>query len=164
MMWVFFDASALVKRYSAESGAALLNELFLRHPVERMTCTTLGILEIVSVFVRKRNDGRLSQRLFAQAMLEFSNEVIENEAFPITAIQDDVILASLDLIPRHNINATDAVILRSCLNFQQALLRRSDHVVLWSCDKRLLRAATQEGIVVFDPEVMTGEELQALLA
>ena len=61
MHWIYFDASALIKRYSQETGTPLVNEVFRLLPRSRMTCSTLGILEIVSVLVRKRNDGRLNQ-------------------------------------------------------------------------------------------------------
>jgi predicted nucleic acid-binding protein len=64
MQWIYFDASALIKRYSQETGTPLVNEVFRLLPRSRMTCSTLGILEIVSVLVRKRNDGRLTQTLF----------------------------------------------------------------------------------------------------
>ena len=37
-VWVYFDASALVKRYSAEDGTDLVNELFRQLPLSQMTC------------------------------------------------------------------------------------------------------------------------------
>ena len=70
----------------------------------------------------------------------------------------------LDLIAQHNINATDAIILRSCLNLQQLLQNQGHRLVLWSCDKRLLRAAQNEGVEVLDPEVETKAQLQMLLS
>jgi predicted nucleic acid-binding protein len=164
VVWVYFDASALVKRYSPEDGTELVNELFHQLPIAQMTCAVIGVLEIISVLVRKRNDGRLSLKLFTQAMLELNKEIIEDENFPIASIDDELILSTLDLIPQHNINATDAITLRSCLNLQQLLQNQGQHLVLWSCDKRLLRAAQHEGIAVFDPEVETMTQLQTTLA
>jgi predicted nucleic acid-binding protein len=163
VVWVYFDASALVKRYSSEDGTELVNELFQQLPVEQMTCAVIGVLEIISVLTRKKNDGRLSSRLFTQAMVELNREVIEAEAFSIASIDDELALSALDLIAQHNINATDAIILRSCLNLQQVLQNQGHRLVLWSCDKRLLRAAQQEGTAVFDPEVETKAQLQILL-
>jgi hypothetical protein len=43
VLWVYFDASALVKRYSSEDGTELVNELFHRLPVEQMTCAVKRI-------------------------------------------------------------------------------------------------------------------------
>ena len=164
MVWVYFDASALVKRYSSEHGTELVNELFHQLPVETMTCAMIGVLEIISVLVRKRNDGRLPQKLFAQAMVELNQEIIEDEGSSIASLDDELILSALDLIAQHNINATDAIILRSCLNLQQVLQNQENRLVLWSCDKRLIRAAQQEGVAVFDPEVETKATLQTLLS
>lgn len=58
---------------------------------------------------------------------------------------------------------TDAVILRSSLNWSQELQTQGNRMILASSDKRLLRAAKLEGIEVFDPEVATITELQMLL-
>jgi len=159
--WVYFDASALVKRYTAETGTALINELFQRLPADRLTCATIGLLEIVSVLVRKRNDGRLSADLFAQAMLEINHEIIENPAFLVTAIADSLLISALPLIAQHNLNATDAIILQSSLDFQSNL--DSEKLILWTSDKRLVRAANQEGLTTFDPEVDTLMTLESFL-
>lgn len=164
MLWVYFDASALVKRYSSEDGTELVNELFQQLPIEQMAFAMIGVLEIISVLVRKRNDGRLSPKLFTQAMLELNKEVIEDAAFSVASVDDELFLSALDLIAQHNINATDAIILRSCLNLQQVLQNQGHRLVLWSCDKRLLRAAQHEGVEVFDPEVETKAQLQTLLS
>jgi len=163
MPWIYFDASALVKRYSQESGTPLVNEVFRHIPSAQMTCSTLGILEIVSVLVRKRNDGRLGRELFEQAMIEFKAEVIDHEEFLAASVNDELLLSALELISRHNINATDAVILRSVLNLQQALQSADGELMLWSSDKRLVRAAQAEGITAFDPEEETIDHLHQLL-
>jgi len=53
-MRVFFDASALVKRYVPEDGTALLNEIFVHLPLAQMTCAMPGILEIVTQNSQKK--------------------------------------------------------------------------------------------------------------
>ena len=161
MFRLYFDASALVKRYAAEDGTGLVNEIFHRFPPNQLTCATIGVLEIVSVLVRKHNDGRLPTRLFDQAMLEIEQEIIENEALVITPLEDSTIVAALGLIGLHNLNATDAIILRSCLDLQAGM--SGDPAILCTSDKRLARAAQQEGLVVFDPEVDTLTQLDDLV-
>lgn len=161
MLRIYFDASALVKRYAAEDGTALVNEIFNRIPLNQLTCASIGVLEIVSVLVRKHNDGRLPPPLFSQAMLELNQEIIENETFGVTAIEDNLIIAALALIGKHNLNATDAIILKSSLDFQARF--SNDRMVLCTSDKRLARAAQQEGITVFDPEIDTLAQLENLL-
>jgi len=163
MQWVYFDASALIKRYSQETGTPLVNEVFRSLPRSRMTCSILGILEIVSILVRKRNDGRLNQTLFEQAMIEFRAEVIDHEDFSAASVNDALLLSALDLIAKHNLNATDAVILRSALNLRQVLREGGDDLMLWTSDKRLVRAAQSEDVTVFDPEEETIGRLHQLL-
>lgn len=162
MFWAYFDASALIKRYSSETGTPLINEIFHSLPVSRMTCSTMGILEIISILTRKRNDGRLNQTLFDQSMIEFRNEIIDNEAFLTTPVNDAVLLSSLDLIRKHNLNATDAIILWSAIELQQVLQLQNDELVLLTSDRRLVRAAQAESVIVFDPEVDTVIQLHQL--
>lgn len=152
MEWIYFDASALIKRYSSEIGTPLVNEAFRRIPLSRMTCSTLGILEIVSVLVRKRNDGRLDRTIFEQAMTEFKAEVIDSEDFAATPVNDGLLLSAVELITRHNLNASDAIILRSALDLRRVLREKGDDLTLWTSDKRLMRAAKGERVSVFDPE------------
>ncbi len=164
MQWIYFDASTLIKRYSQESGTSLLNEAFHRVPLNRMTCSTLGILEIISILVRKRNDGRLNQALFEQAMIEFRAEVIDHQDFAATSVNDALLLSALDLIAKHNVNATDAVILRSALDLKNTLQTEGDELMLWTSDRRLVRAGRLEGMTVFDPEQETVDRLHQLLS
>ncbi len=127
-----------------------------------MVCSTLGILEIFSVLVRKRNDGRLPKELFDQAMVEFRAEVVDQEEFATTAVNDVLLLSALDLVAKHNLNATDAVVLRSVLDLRRILQEGGDDLVLWTSDRRLGRAAKREGIASFDPAVDTVDRLEEL--
>jgi predicted nucleic acid-binding protein len=163
MLWIYFDASALIKRYSQESGTQLINEAFQRLSPRQMTCSLLGVLEIVSILVRKRNDGRLAQILFEQAMAEFKAEVIDSEEFLATSVDDIIVLSSLDLIAKHNLNSNDAIILRSALNLNLILQSQGDVLSLWTSDRRFIRAAQNEGLTVFDPEIETIDALKLLL-
>ena len=160
MPWVYFDASALIKRYTQEKGTSLVNEAFRLLGPSHMACSIISILEIVFALVRKRNDGRLDQALFEQAMIEFRNEVIDQEEFVTTSVNDSLLFSALDLIAKYSLNATDAVILRSALILRQAL---TEDLTLWASDRRLGRAAQDEGLVVFDPEGETMDRLHQLL-
>ena len=163
MLRVYFDASALVKRYSQELGTALVNEVFRLLPVERMTCSMLSVVEVVSILVRKRNDGRLKQDQFEHAIAKFRAEVIDAPEFSAESVDDDLLMASLDLVARHNLNATDCAILRSALDLRSSLTLAGEDLLLCTSDRRLARAATDEGIKVFNPEKETEDTLRQLL-
>jgi hypothetical protein len=96
-------------------------------------------------------------------MSEFNNEVIAPKNFSAAQINDALLLSSLSLISKHNINAADAAILRSAINLRDALQPTGEDLMLWASDKRLVRAAPAEGIKVFNPEAETVDTLRQLL-
>ena len=163
MTWYYFDANALAKRYSPEKGTDLISELFRQVSIAQMTCLTLSLLEIMSILVRKKNDGRLSKDTFDQAVINFQAEIIDSDDFVKSAINDNLVLSAFSFIARHSINSTDAVILRSVLNLKARSDANGDRMVLLTSDKRLVKAARNENVIVFDPEVETLASLQTLL-
>lgn len=160
MRQIFFDASALAKRYAAETGTPLVNRAFDLVPVAHaMTCSATTLLETLSILVRKRNGGQIDQRSYEDAVIKFQTEVVMDAMFAITSVNDQLLHDAELFIPKHNINATDAVILRSALTLQQTLRAAGDDVVLWTADKRLVRAAQAEALPVLDPEVASIDEV-----
>jgi predicted nucleic acid-binding protein len=123
----------------------------------------VGIAEVVSILVRKRNGRIVSRLTYSQAMVNFRAEVINQtqvqKIVPFTAL----VIAALALISQHSINATDAILLRSALDLTASLRARSDDLVLIASDGRLLRAARAEGLIVFNPETQTTADLDLLL-
>ena len=55
MNYFWLDASALVKRYVAETGTPVVNYFFTRVPLQQMLCLLESVGEIISVFVRRRS-------------------------------------------------------------------------------------------------------------
>ena len=49
MYYFYFDASALVKRYTQEIGSDKVNFLFNNVPLNRMMCLILGIIDILDL-------------------------------------------------------------------------------------------------------------------
>jgi predicted nucleic acid-binding protein len=160
----FLDASGLAKRYSLEHGAERIDRLFDGAPRDRLMCLTLGVAEVVSVLVRRRNGGLLSPAAFVQGMTNLKAEVLDPDDFATLALEDVVILDSLPLIDKHSINSTDAVVLRLCIELAGQLRAGGDGLVLVTSDRRLLKAAQAEALVTFDPEAQTQAELDAPLA
>lgn len=155
--------SALAKRYTPEPGDVLIDHLFDSVTPERMFVFSLGVAEVVSILVRKRNDKRLSASTFAQAMADFSAEIIHPANLHKVAADNTLVLAALPLIQTYSINATDAVILRSALGLATHLRTGGDDLVLVAADDRLLKAARAEGLLTFTPETQTQPDLDALL-
>jgi predicted nucleic acid-binding protein len=135
----YLDASAFVKRYTVELGSAavslLVEDLLPARPTRLLT-SWLGFLEIVAVLNRHRNDGRFT---------------------------DDVAARALNLVMRHNLNASDALYLRQMLDWQAGCDPQTDALASIAADERLLRAAQAEGITTFNPETAKPDTVERLL-
>ena len=163
MNYFWLDASALVKRYVVETGTPVVNYFFARVPLQQMLCFLESVGEVISIFVRRRNGGAITESGFNQAMLELRFEMslcVEVEKVYPTESQ---ITASWGLIVTHSINSTDAIILRCALDSAIELRGAGDDLILVATDARLLRAAQAEGLRTFNPETDSQTVLDAHL-
>jgi hypothetical protein len=128
-----------------------------------MTCFGINVGEIVSILVRKHNDGRLNDRDFGNALSEFSHEVIENTDFVYLSTDNTDIEPSLKYIQQYNLNATDAVILHSAFELYLTLRAYDHELILITSDKRLLDAAIAMSLPCLNPEIETLRNLKILL-
>ncbi len=152
MNFFWLDASAYAKRYVAEKGTQLINYLFTRVPLGRMVCLSEGGGEIIFVFVRRRNEGKITTTRFSHIRERFEAEFINRDEIGRVFPTEDQITNSWDLIEKHSINSTDAILLQCALDRANELRMNGDNLILVSSDKRLLRAAQGERLLTFDPE------------
>ena len=163
MNYFWLDASALVKRYVAETGTPVVNYFFTRVPLQQMLCLLESVGEIISVFVRRRNGRTITGSGFNQAMLDFRSEVSLCAEVERVYPTEGQIAASWGLIETHSINSTDAIILRCALDSAIELRADGDDLILVGPDVRLLRAAQAEGMLTFNPETDSQTVLDAHL-
>ena len=144
-MW---DASALAKRYVTENGSPTVNVLIESSAYGLMTFTLLGYAETYAILRR-----RMNAKIFTQSQYAFVNsalrlDVIESLRYEFAPVES-LILTSLPLIERHNLNSSDAAILAAYLRYQ-SLRQPGETCVLVASDHRLLRSARAEGLPAFD--------------
>src|SRR5262249_709497 len=132
-------------------------------PAERLMCLNLGMLEVISVFVRRSNAGLLTSSELNQALTDFRTEVMDAVPFAKVVLTGPTVLAAIPLIQTYSVNSTDALVLRSALDAGVTLRAAGNDLVLVSSDKRLVKAAQAEGLRTFDPETQTQADLDALL-
>lgn len=160
MYYFYFDASALVKRYTRETGSDTINFLFANVPLTHMQCLILGAMEVFWICVRKGNDGRITKREFVRAVTHLKNEVIDRHSeFKTISVPDTLVLNSMSLIENHSINSVDAIVLHSALDIATELRNTGNRLVLVASDQRLLRAAQTEGMLIFNPEIDSQQTL-----
>ena len=163
MRFFFLDASALAKRYAPEVGTPLINHLLDNVPQDRLHLFNVGIGEVLSLLVRKKNAGLLSAAEYAQALVEFGAEIVSSSLLHRLVADNALVTASLTFIEVYSINATDAIILRLAFDLAVQLRTAGQDLMLVASDQRLLRAAQAEGLVTFDPEAQSQMVLDALL-
>lgn len=160
MLYFYFDASALVKRYTDEIGSDEIDYLFTNVPLDRMHCLLIGAIEVFWICVRKRNDGRITTDQFAQATGYLDHEVLSIISdFKTIPIPDTLVLNSVSLIETHSLNSVDALVLQSAMDIDIELHNDGNRLVLVASDQRLLRAADNEGLLVFNPETDSQKDL-----
>lgn len=162
MAQFYWDASGLIKRYFAEVGSDTADAFFDNVPRQDMYSSPIGYTETYSLLVRRFNERVIDLPAFRAAITSLQNETVNDPDLGFLPISDDNTFSSIAIITKHNINATDAAILTMLL----AYVRQpgSLHCVLISCDKRLLRAASMEGLTTVNPQWMQATDVSAFLA
>lgn len=159
----WLDANAFVKRYIVENGTPLINYLFTHVSLEKLYCLLEGVGEIVSVLVRIRNRGEITTEGFNYVKQLFDDEIIHRDEVKLMLSTENQITASWELIEKHSLNSTDAILLQCALDRTQTLRTNGDNLILVSSDKRLLSATRKEGLLTFDPETDNQAALDILI-
>jgi predicted nucleic acid-binding protein len=163
VFFVYLDASALVKRYVVESGTPTVNHLFHRVPTSCMVVLSVGLAEVISILIRQRNAGVIPPARFPQLIRDVRAEVGIWSPVRVIPVSNDLADQAFDLIDKHSINSTDAILLRSALDLDASLRASGHELLLVSSDLRLIRAAQAEGLATFNPEAQSAADLDAIL-
>jgi predicted nucleic acid-binding protein len=160
--WWLWDASALSKRYFGEAGSETVNALFSSIPYHQMATTPWSYAETYSILLRRYNGGMIDLPSFTVSLSSLQAEVVDNPSFGFLSIDDATVFASIALIRRYNLNATDAALLTTFNAYRDAY--PNDPCVIIASDHRLLRAATAEGYKILNPELLYPRDLPQFIA
>ncbi len=165
MNYFWLDASAVVKRYIEETNGTPEMRYFFGHvPPERMMiCRSVTIGEVISIFVRRKNNREITTVDFNQIKQLFETEITQQsdvvKVYPTNNQADD----SVRLIETYSINSADAIILQCAIDTTIELRMNEDNLVLVSSDKGLIRASRNEGLLTFNPETDSQTTLDVLI-
>jgi predicted nucleic acid-binding protein len=162
MTLLLWDASGLVKRYTAEAGGDTVDALFTHVAPTDMATTPWGYVESYSILLRRYNAGVIDLDAFNNAEALLRTEVGAGSDFGMLSVTDEMIFAGLAIMRKHNLNSTDAAILTLFLSSVPS--PPPPDCVLVASDKRLLRAADAEGFKTLNPELMPAADVPAFLA
>lgn len=160
---VFWDASALAKRYTEESGRDTVDALFANATASQMVATPWTYAETYSILLRRYNGGVLDRRTFTGAVTLLQAEVVHDPDFRLLTIADATVFASLALMRAHNINAVDAALLAAYLGASQ-ISSAATPGLLVTADQRFERAARAERLPTLNPQTLAAADVPAFLA
>ena len=164
MIYFWLDANAMAKRYIVEKGTPLINHFFDNVSANRIICLFDSMDETRFVIAKKRNEGKITQSEFQQAIQQFEDEVVNStEVVQVHATVNQK-KAARQLIHDYPINSTDAYILQCALDKANQLRTAGHDLILVSSDKRLLNAARRQDLRRFDPETDSQTALDILMS
>ena len=161
MALLFWDASGLVERYFPEVGSSTVDALVLHAAPHSMASTPWGYAETYSILLRRHNAGVLDLAAFSGSVAALQTEVVAGPHFGLLTVTDAHVFSSIGAMRRHNLNATDAILLTMLLDLSHR--PGAPVVMLIASDQRLLRAAQAEGFPTLNPETVAAADVPAIL-
>ena len=144
----FFDSSALVKAYIAETGTNWVRAI-LDDDRHRIYISQLASLEVVAALTRRFHVGDLTLSEREQAAQDVRQDCLGYFIVDVT----ECIETALDVALRHNLRAYDAAQLASALTVRNVLSLNPEYagLTLVSGDLELNHAGISEGLQIEDP-------------
>jgi len=140
-MIVYADASALVKRYVAETGSSDVVELtadasLVATALVSRAEVSAALARAVRSSVLDRDAGRRAQRRFVKEWPEFAR----------VAVTESLVARAEALAWEHDLRGYDAVQLASAITIRESV---GEEVVLATFDRQLWQAAPEVGLEVW---------------
>ncbi len=146
----YLDSSAMVKRFSRETGTSWLIRLFRRSSLNSIYISRVTPVETVAGLAKQQRMG-----LLATAELDRSVKRLvrgTNFRFIFVEVNRTVADTAMALVRQHDLRGFDAVQLAAAL---EASRQRTSFgmpgLIFVSADKKLNLAASAEGLTVDDP-------------
>ena len=139
-MNLFFDTSALIKKYIDENGSQNVDKLFLS--ADRVLVSVISEVESISTLKRLVIEQEISENDFDL----LKNEIQTDFSFyTIIELDSEIINFAIESIEKYQLKSLDSIQLGSALCNKNQI----DYFV--SCDNKLLKAAQKEGFKIINP-------------
>jgi predicted nucleic acid-binding protein len=139
---LYFDASALAKRYVSEAETSAVRRLLGRGG---SATSRLSEVEVVSALARRCREGVVSSSERDRASARLRDDIASMYVVELSA---DITAAATGLLLRHPLRAADAIQLASCLHLAGQTRTPAELVAY---DLPLATAARREGVNVLSP-------------
>ena len=141
---LFFDTSALVKRYADEDGTQTVDRLIETRETT-IIITSLSVIEIASAFRRKYNRGEISERRRDGLLGSFFEEAMER--FTIIPVDESTFETAFDLVLDDDLRTLDSLQLATAVS----LPTPNPEITFVCADEALVNVAEQHGLSINNP-------------
>jgi len=141
---LFFDTSALVKRYADEQGTQTVDQL-VETPENTIVITSLSVIEIASAFRRKYNRGEINDQTRDGLLASFFEEATEQ--FTIIPVDESIFENAFGLVLDDDLRTLDALQLAAALS----LPTPNPDITFVCADKTLIDVAERHGLSTNNP-------------
>ncbi|MCP4111447.1 MAG: type II toxin-antitoxin system VapC family toxin [Desulfobacteraceae bacterium] len=149
METAYFDTSALIKRYVAETGSRWVNAL-LASSRPTVFISQLTVIESVCGFSRRLREGAFSGDDYNRLLAAFDYDTVSR--YVIADIMPVTIDTACQMAGRHPLRAYDAVHLATAWLINRELIRNGRYPLTFVCsDNRLLAVCRNEGLLTENP-------------
>lgn len=146
----FFDSSAAVKRYVAETGTYWVASLFKPSAKNIIYVAQITGVEVVSAISRRQRGGSLTSTAANKSIARFKRD-FQNK-LRVLRLTDSVTSDAMRLAEIHGLRGYDAVQLATALELENRFVsRKLASITFISADNQLNQAAQNEGLTVDNP-------------
>lgn len=150
MSALFFDSSALVKRYVKESGTKRVSRLVRPSSHHRLYLAEITGIEVISALTKRVRVGSVTQAVANKAISRFVGEF--SNYYILVEINLSLIQNAMKLAQSHPLRGYDAVQLAAALHVNSERLTVGGSALTFvSADNNLNLAAKNEGLKVDNP-------------
>lgn len=141
---IYLDSSALIKKYSQESGTDAVREMLAG--TDRSGISKIAYAEVCAAFGRKNRENPRDRKIHQKGFQSFEEDW---KLFTIVELGDDLLPVIRDLTEKYPLRGADAIHLASALWLGRTL---RETVTFVTADTRLLEAAQSERLKIINPE------------
>ena len=145
MQNLFFDTSALVKRYYDEPGTEFVDSLVTDDDT-KVVLTSIAVIETVSAFRRKYNRDGISDNLLDDLLASFFEKALSE--FLILPTEESLLGNSFELVLEDDLRTLDSLQLSAALSVSENV----EDFAFVGADKELVSVAESKGLETINPD------------
>jgi predicted nucleic acid-binding protein len=146
---IYLDSSALVKQFVEEPGSQAVSSLLSNTTTDFIFIAVVTGPEVVSALKHKEAVGVLNIEQVRNAIDRFK-EFRMNECV-VLEVNHSISASAMELAALYGLRGYDAIQIARALAPKSVAEEVGDKVTMWSSDKELLAAASDEELAIFDP-------------